>query len=136
MIMCSRCHKRVAVIFLRTIKDGKDTQEGFCVKCAKELGIKPIDDILAQTGMAVRALFCAPYVIGGERPSGVNLDFFRVRQPQRERIAVDAQLHGIAHGRELFHRHFCSGQHAHIQKMLPQRALASHGGDHRRLADA
>jgi ATP-dependent Clp protease ATP-binding subunit ClpA len=41
----------VAVIFLRTLKDGADTQEGFCVKCAKELGIKPIDDILAQTGM-------------------------------------------------------------------------------------
>ncbi len=51
MIMCSRCHKRVAVIFLRTMKNGEDTQEGFCVKCAKELGIKPIDDILAQTGM-------------------------------------------------------------------------------------
>ena len=51
MIMCSRCHKRVAVIFLQTIKDGANTQEGFCVKCAKELGIKPIDDILAQTGM-------------------------------------------------------------------------------------
>ena len=51
MIMCSRCHKRVAVIFLRTLKDGADTQEGFCVKCARELGIKPIDDILAQTGM-------------------------------------------------------------------------------------
>ncbi len=51
MIMCSRCHKRVAVIFVRSIKDGADTQEGFCVKCAKELGIKPIDDILAQTGM-------------------------------------------------------------------------------------
>ncbi|MBE6726587.1 MAG: ATP-dependent Clp protease ATP-binding subunit [Ruminococcaceae bacterium] len=50
-MMCSRCHKRVAVIFLRTLKDGADTQEGFCVKCAKELGIKPIDDILAQTGM-------------------------------------------------------------------------------------
>ncbi len=51
MIMCSRCHKRVAVIFVKTLKDGADTPEGFCVKCAKELGIKPIDDILAQTGM-------------------------------------------------------------------------------------
>ena len=43
MIMCSRCHKRVAVIFLRTLKDGAETQDGFCIKCARELGIKPID---------------------------------------------------------------------------------------------
>ena len=51
MIMCSRCHKRVAVIFLRTLKDGAETQDGFCIKCARELGIKPIDDMIAQTGL-------------------------------------------------------------------------------------
>ena len=51
MIMCSRCHKRVAVVFIRNMKDGEDTQEGLCIKCAKELGIKPIDDIIAQTGL-------------------------------------------------------------------------------------
>lgn len=47
MTMCSRCHKRVAVVFIRQ----NDKQDGFCVKCAKELGIKPIDDIIAQTGL-------------------------------------------------------------------------------------
>ena len=51
MIMCSRCHKRVAVVFIRNMKDGEDRQEGLCIKCAKELGIKPIDDIIAQTGL-------------------------------------------------------------------------------------
>jgi len=51
MIMCSRCHKRVAVVFIRNMKDGEDKQEGLCIKCAKELGIKPIDDIIAQTGL-------------------------------------------------------------------------------------
>ena len=51
MIMCSRCHKRVAVIFMRRLDGGEEKQEGFCVKCAKELGIKPIDDIIAQTGL-------------------------------------------------------------------------------------
>ncbi len=49
--MCSRCHKRVAVIFLRTIKDGAETQDGFCIKCARELGIKQLDDVIAQTGL-------------------------------------------------------------------------------------
>ena len=51
MIMCSRCHKRVAVIFMRRLDGSEEKQEGFCVKCAKELGIKPIDDIIAQTGL-------------------------------------------------------------------------------------
>ena len=50
MIMCSRCHKRAAVIFLHNPQMG-DKPEGFCVKCARELGIKPIDDIIAQSGL-------------------------------------------------------------------------------------
>ncbi len=49
--MCSRCHKRVAVIFMRSLHGGEEKQEGFCVKCAKELGIKQIDDMIAQTGL-------------------------------------------------------------------------------------
>ncbi len=49
--MCSRCHKRVAVIFMRSLQGGEEKQEGFCVKCAKELGIKQIDDMIAQTGL-------------------------------------------------------------------------------------
>ena len=50
MIMCSRCHKRAAVIFLHNPQMG-DKPEGFCVKCARELGIKPVDDIIAQSGL-------------------------------------------------------------------------------------
>ena len=51
MMMCARCHKRVAVIFLTKLENGESKQEGLCLKCAKELGIKPIDDIIAQTGL-------------------------------------------------------------------------------------
>ncbi len=36
---------------MRRLDGGEEKQEGFCVKCAKELGIKPIDDIIAQTGL-------------------------------------------------------------------------------------
>ena len=50
-MMCSRCHKRVAVIFLTKMENGESKQEGLCIKCAKELGIKPIDDMLAQSGL-------------------------------------------------------------------------------------
>ena len=51
MIMCSRCHKRVAVIFIRNAQNADEKPEGFCVKCARELGIKPIDDIISQSGL-------------------------------------------------------------------------------------
>ena len=51
MTMCTRCHKRVAVVFITKLENGESKQEGLCIKCAKELGIKPIDDIIAQTGL-------------------------------------------------------------------------------------
>ena len=56
MVMCSRCHKRMAVVFLTKIENGESKQEGLCIKCAKELGIKPINDILAQSGMDEEAI--------------------------------------------------------------------------------
>ena len=51
MTMCSRCHKRVAVVFLTRMENGETKSEGLCLKCAKELGIKPLDDMLSQTGL-------------------------------------------------------------------------------------
>jgi len=51
MVLCSRCHKRMAVIFISRIDHGEAKQEGLCLKCAKELGLKPVDDILAQNGL-------------------------------------------------------------------------------------
>ena len=56
MTMCARCHKRVAVIFLTKLENGETKSEGLCLKCAKELGIKPIDDVLAQTGLDDEAI--------------------------------------------------------------------------------
>ena len=56
MMMCARCHKRVAVIFLTKMENGESKQEGLCIKCAKELGIKPIDDMLAQSGLDDEAI--------------------------------------------------------------------------------
>ena len=56
MTMCARCHKRVAVIFLTKLENGETKSEGLCLKCAKELGIKPIDDAIAQTGLDDEAI--------------------------------------------------------------------------------
>lgn len=48
---CSRCKTRPAIIFVQKNVGGKITSEGYCIKCAQELGIKPIDDILNQMNM-------------------------------------------------------------------------------------
>ncbi|MGI5963720.1 MAG: ATP-dependent Clp protease ATP-binding subunit [Lawsonibacter sp.] len=49
--MCSRCGKNVAVIFITKLENGTSKNEGLCLKCAKELGIKPIDDMMKKMGI-------------------------------------------------------------------------------------
>ncbi len=49
---CSRCNIRPAIVFVQKSVAGKITSEGYCIKCAQELGIKPIDDILNQMNMS------------------------------------------------------------------------------------
>ena len=48
---CARCKKRPAVVFITRMEDNKTFNEGLCLVCAKELGIKPVDDILKKMGM-------------------------------------------------------------------------------------
>ncbi len=50
--LCSRCNKNVAVIFITKIENGVSTNEGLCLKCAKELGIKQVDDMVRQMGIS------------------------------------------------------------------------------------
>ena len=55
--MCSRCGKNIAVIFITKI-DGDNTtkNEGLCLKCARELHIKPVDDIMKRFGISEEEL--------------------------------------------------------------------------------
>ncbi len=54
--ICSKCKKNVAVIFITKIENGQSTNEGLCLKCAKELGIKQVDDIVKQMGITEEEL--------------------------------------------------------------------------------
>ena len=49
--LCARCHKNMAVVFINRIENGQSHQEGLCLKCARELRIKPIDDIISKMGI-------------------------------------------------------------------------------------
>ena len=50
--ICSRCKKNVAVIFITRIEGNESKNEGLCMKCARELHIKPVDDIFAKMGLS------------------------------------------------------------------------------------
>ena len=50
--ICSRCKKHVAVVFITKIENGTAKNEGLCLKCAKELGIKPIDEMMQKMGIS------------------------------------------------------------------------------------
>ncbi len=47
MIKCSRCHKRMAVIFVTKVERGEKKSEGLCVQCAKELGL-PVENMMGD----------------------------------------------------------------------------------------
>lgn len=50
-MLCSRCKKRPAVVFITRMEGEKPVNDGICLTCAKELGIKPVDDLLEKFGI-------------------------------------------------------------------------------------
>ncbi len=49
--VCSRCKKNMAVVFITKMDANQMQNEGFCLKCAKELKLKPIDDMMQKMGI-------------------------------------------------------------------------------------
>ena len=49
--LCSRCHKNVAVVFIQKMENGVAKTEGLCLKCAKEIGIQPLQDMMQKMGI-------------------------------------------------------------------------------------
>ncbi len=50
-MLCSRCKRRTAVVFITRMEADKTINDGLCLVCAKELGIKPVDDLLDKFGI-------------------------------------------------------------------------------------
>ncbi|MDD2418658.1 MAG: ATP-dependent Clp protease ATP-binding subunit [Oscillospiraceae bacterium] len=50
-MVCSRCKKRTAVVFITRLEGEKTINDGICLVCAKELGIKPVDEFLDKFGI-------------------------------------------------------------------------------------
>ena len=49
--VCARCKKRPAMVFITRIDNGNSINEGLCLNCASELGIKPVNDMLKKMGI-------------------------------------------------------------------------------------
>ena len=50
--MCSRCGKNVAVVFITKMEGNETKNEGLCLKCARELHIKPVDEMMEKMGIS------------------------------------------------------------------------------------
>ncbi len=54
-MICSKCGKRPAVVFVSVNKDDANPK-GYCLTCAKELGIKPVEDLISKMGLSAEDL--------------------------------------------------------------------------------
>ena len=50
--MCTKCKKNIAVLFITKVENGVTMNEGYCLKCARSLGIPQIDQAVAQMGFS------------------------------------------------------------------------------------
>ena len=50
--MCIKCNKQIAVVFITKIENGNTLNEGYCLKCARSLGIPQIDQAVKQMGIS------------------------------------------------------------------------------------
>ena len=49
--LCSRCKKNLAVVFITKLEDGSSVSEGLCLKCARELKLPQVDEIVSRMGL-------------------------------------------------------------------------------------
>ena len=86
--------------------------------------------VLTETGMGGRIYFIDAAVFVGTLANGLNIDLACICQTKSQLIAMDLQFHGIPHGSKFDNRDLRAGNHAHIQKMLPESTFTAHCSDH------
>lgn len=65
-MLCSRCKKRQAVVFISTIQGNEKRDEGLCLICAKELGVPQVNDYLEKMGISDEDLEESDKMLFGE----------------------------------------------------------------------
>ena len=75
------------------------------------------------------------FMFSGPAFDRLNFDLICISKTQGQFISMDLQFHRISHRSQLYHGHFCSRYHAHIQKMLAQCSVTANGPDHCTLSN-
>ena len=50
--LCTKCKKNIAVVFITKVENGVTMNEGYCLRCARSLGIPQIEDVVKQVGFS------------------------------------------------------------------------------------
>ena len=88
MKLCSRCKKRVAVVYVTKTENGQTTSEGLCLRCAKELGIKPMSDIIEKLGISEEEFDAMADEVSGMIPFSSQDDDSEGRAPALDFNAI------------------------------------------------
>ena len=51
-MLCCKCKKNMAVVFINKFENGQQVSEGYCLACAKTMGIKPLEQMMNQLGIS------------------------------------------------------------------------------------
>ena len=73
--LCSRCGERPAVVFIQKMEDGKMIPEGLCIKCAKELNVGSINQMIDQLGVTDEELEAASEQMSAFMENMSDFDF-------------------------------------------------------------
>ena len=69
--ICAKCKKRPAMVFITRLENGNSVNEGICLSCASELGIRPVNDMLKRMGIDDEAIQNMSAEIDGIMESGL-----------------------------------------------------------------
>lgn len=69
--ICSKCKQRPAMVFITRVENGNTINEGICLSCASELGIRPVNDMLKKMGIDEEAIQNMSAEIDGIMESGL-----------------------------------------------------------------
>ena len=53
-MLCVRCNKRPAVVFVQKLEGSESKSEGYCLRCAREMGIKPVEDLMKRFNISLK----------------------------------------------------------------------------------
>ena len=77
MMICTKCKKRPAIVFIQRMDGDGNHSDGYCLTCARSLGVKPVDDMIKQFGISDADLENMEEKFAGFMgESGMNLEAF------------------------------------------------------------